>query len=110
MSHFAILHFSSSDRGLTDFAQFQSPPKVFILCFFSHYVLGQFFAQKSGQVLDFIGFFPPSPCWKLPMGTRRWGGEMADVWSVEYVELSKIRPLLDKHAAATNDRPVTTSN
>lgn len=44
------------------------------------------------------------------MGTRRWGGEMADVWSVEYVELSKIRPLLDKHAAATNDRPVTTSN
>ena len=33
---------------------------------------------------------------------------MADVWSVEHGELSKIRPLLDKHAAATNDRPVTT--
>jgi len=64
------------------------------------------FNFTSGQVLDFIGFFPPSPCWKLPMGTRRWGGEMADVWSVEYVELSKIRPLLDKHAAATNDRPI----
>eukprot|EP00435_Cladocopium_sp_Y103_P068485 s134_g31.t1 len=59
----------------------------------------------SGDVLQAIGYFPPSPVWKLPNGTRRWGGKRSDVWST-HCDLPQIQKLLDQHAALTNDRPI----
>lgn len=58
---------------------------------------------SAGDVLEALGYFPPSPVWKLPSGTRRWGGSRSDVWSVERLDLP-VRKLLDQHAALTNDR------
>ena len=51
-----------------------------------------------------FGYFPHAPCWKLPVGTKQWGGERSDVWST-CVKLP-VRQLLDEHAALTLDRPI----
>ena len=51
-----------------------------------------------------FGYFPHAPCWKLPAGTRQWGGERSDVWST-CMQLP-VRGLLDEHAASTLDRPI----
>mmetsp|Transcript_9162 Transcript_9162/g.14919 ORF Transcript_9162/g.14919 Transcript_9162/m.14919 type:complete len:636 (-) Transcript_9162:232-2139(-) len=53
------------------------------------------------EILKPIGYFPAAPCWRLPLGTRRWG---SDVWSTQ-LELP-VRQLLHQHAAKTNDRPI----
>lgn len=60
---------------------------------------------RSGDVLQAIGYFPPAPVWKLPSGTRRWGGRRSDVWST-HCDLPQIQKFLDQHAALTNDRPI----
>ncbi|CAE7029237.1 Cog5 [Symbiodinium sp. CCMP2592] len=51
-----------------------------------------------------FGYFPQAPLWKLPAGTRQWGGARSDVWST-CLELP-VRQLLDEHAALTLDRPI----
>ena len=56
------------------------------------------------EVLKPIGYFPLAPCWKLPAGSKQWGGERSDVWSTR-VQLP-VKQLLDEHAAATLDRPL----
>ena len=56
------------------------------------------------EALEPIGYFPEAPCWKLPAGSRQWGGERSDVWSA-HVSLPLTQPL-DQHAAATLDRPL----
>eukprot|EP00928_Gymnodinium_smaydae_P038277 TRINITY_DN2642_c0_g2_i1.p1 TRINITY_DN2642_c0_g2~~TRINITY_DN2642_c0_g2_i1.p1 ORF type:complete len:671 (+),score=87.26 TRINITY_DN2642_c0_g2_i1:63-2075(+) len=52
-----------------------------------------------------IGVFPPAPNWALPQSARQWGGPRCDIWSA-HVRMDALRPLLDKHAALTNDRPI----
>ncbi|CAE7370303.1 unnamed protein product [Symbiodinium necroappetens] len=51
-----------------------------------------------------FGYFPQAPLWKLPAGTRQWGGARSDVWST-CLRLP-VRKLLDEHAALTLDRPI----
>ncbi|CAE7853580.1 unnamed protein product [Symbiodinium microadriaticum] len=51
-----------------------------------------------------FGYFPQAPCWKLPAGTRQWGGARSDVWST-CLHLP-VRQLLDEHAAVMPDRPI----
>ena len=51
-----------------------------------------------------IGYFPQAPIWKLPAGTRHWGGARSDVWST-CLQLP-VRQLLDEHAAVMLDRPI----
>ena len=51
-----------------------------------------------------FGYFPQAPGWKLPAGTRQWGGARSDVWST-CLKLP-VRQLLDEHAALTLDRPI----
>jgi len=51
-----------------------------------------------------FGYFPHAPAWKIPAGTRQWGGERSDVWTTR-LELP-VKQLLDEHAAMTLDRPI----
>eukprot|EP00928_Gymnodinium_smaydae_P038276 TRINITY_DN2642_c0_g1_i1.p1 TRINITY_DN2642_c0_g1~~TRINITY_DN2642_c0_g1_i1.p1 ORF type:complete len:660 (+),score=90.63 TRINITY_DN2642_c0_g1_i1:72-2051(+) len=52
-----------------------------------------------------VGVFPPAPNWTLPHSARQWGGARCDIWSA-HVRMDTLKPLLDKHAALTNDRPI----
>lgn len=52
-----------------------------------------------------IGIFCAPPAWPLPPMSLQCGGAGCDVWSV-VVDLPVVRPLLEAHAAATNDRPI----
>ncbi|CAE7211102.1 unnamed protein product [Symbiodinium sp. CCMP2592] len=60
--------------------------------------------SDDGKPLKPFGYFPQAPLWKLPAGTRRWGGARSDVWST-CLKLP-VRQLLDEHAALTADRPI----
>ncbi|CAE7211096.1 unnamed protein product [Symbiodinium sp. CCMP2592] len=62
------------------------------------------YAAGRDEPLKPLGYFPQAPRWKLPAGTRQWGGERSDVWST-CLKLP-VRQLLDEHAALTLDRPI----
>ena len=57
--------------------------------------------RRGKDLLIPKGIFPPSPCWKLPYGCRRWVN--SDVWST-VMEMPRIKKLLDAHANLTADR------
>ena len=57
--------------------------------------------RREKDLLIPKGIFPPSPCWKLPCGSRRWVN--SDVWST-VMEMPRIKKLLDAHANLTADR------
>lgn len=57
--------------------------------------------RRGKDLLIPKGIFPPSPCWKLPYGSRRWVN--SDVWST-VMEMPRIKKLLDAHANLTADR------
>ncbi|CAE7657303.1 PIP5K1, partial [Symbiodinium pilosum] len=60
--------------------------------------------RPDHDLLDAVGLFPQAPAWKLPPATKRWGSR-CDVWST-LLHLPTIKPLLDKHAELTADRPI----
>jgi len=62
------------------------------------------YEASSYEPLKPCGYFPEAPLWKLPAGTRRWGGSQSDVWST-CLKLP-VKQLLDEHAALTLDRPI----
>ncbi|CAE7266104.1 unnamed protein product [Symbiodinium necroappetens] len=70
------------------------------------YAKRQVVSYEAGRYepLKPFGYFPQAPLWKLPAGTRQWGGARSDVWST-CLKLP-VRQLLDEHAALTLDRPI----
>ena len=62
------------------------------------------YAEGRYEPLKPLGYFPQAPSWKLPVGTRQWGGLPSDVWST-CLHLP-VRELLDEHAALVPDRPI----